>query len=647
MTKNDQPTGREEARDLAEASRETEWTSPSFGAELFLGRFRPELVFDFPEQDPADRAEGDAFLAKLERFLKDHVDGAANDRNESVPDEVIQGLVELGAFSMKLPKEYGGLGFSQLNYNRAVAMIASHCASTAVWVSAHQSIGVPQPLRYFGTDEQKQKFLPRLASGELSAFALTEPGVGSDPANMSTTAELSEDGKHWILNGEKLWCTNGLVADILIVMARTPSKMVKGRERKQISAFIVESDTPGFERVNRCHFLGIRAIANGLIRFDNVKIPVENLLGGEGRGLKIALVTLNTGRLTLPAACAGTAKQCLQISRRWAREREQWGAAVGKHEAVGTKLAWMASHTFAMEAVSDYASGLAVRGDVDIRMEAAMAKLFCSEAAETIADMTMQIRAGRGYESEQSLGERGETPFPVERIYRDTRINTIVEGTSEIMRLFIAREALDPHLRKAGALVDPRSSGGEKAKSLVAAALWYPGWYLTRWVAFDRPLPDGVPAELVRHVKFVRTASRRLARSLFHAMVVVGPALERRQVQLGRFVDIGCDLFAMSAAVSRAASRTKDDPRDRSAVELADHFCRTARRRVAASFRAARSNDDRSGVRVARGVLEGRYGWLETGIVTACPEGEPESPAGPPPGAGSREPSSPERAEVS
>ena len=617
---SEQTRSADSSRELAEASRETEWTSASFAAELFLGRFRGDLVLDFPEQDEADRAQGDAFLSRLERFLSERVDASAIDREGKLPDDVLKGLIEMGAFAMKIPREYGGLGLSQWNYNRAVALVASHCASTAVWLSAHQSIGVPQPLKLFGTEQQKKKYLPLLAKGAISGFALTEPEVGSDPANMATTAELSPDGREWILNGEKLWCTNGLVADLLIVMARTPSKVVDGRERKQISAFIVEMDSPGIERAHRCRFLGLRGIENGLLRFHDVRVPRENLLGEEGRGLKIALVTLNTGRLTLPAAAAGAAKQCLQIARRWANERVQWGRPVGQHEAVAAKLAWMASHTFAMEAVSDYASGLSAKGSADIRLEAAMAKLFCSEASWVIADMTLQTRAGRGYENEDSLRERGETPFPVERIFRDARINTIVEGSSDIMRLFIAREALDPHLKKAGALIDPRSTGAQKMQSLAAAAAWYPGWYLATWMPSMASIGRGIPGELSPHLSFARRSAKRLARTLFHAMIANGPALERRQLLLGRFVDIGVDLLAISATVSRAISRRRTVPQDSSPIELADHFCRCARRRIQASFAAVRSHDDRFTRAISRGTLEGKYAWLEEGILRACPE---------------------------
>ncbi|HET9886886.1 MAG TPA: acyl-CoA dehydrogenase family protein, partial [bacterium] len=318
----------------------------------------------------------------------------------------------------------------------------------------------------------------------------------------------------------------------------------------------------------------------------------------------------------------------LQIARRWANERVQWGRPVGQHEAVAAKLAWMASHTFAMEAVSDYASGLSAKGNADIRLEAAIAKLFCSEASWAIADMTLQIRAGRGYENETSLQERGETPFPVERIFRDARINTIVEGSSDIMRLFIAREALDPHLKKAGALIDAHSTRSQKMQSLATAAAWYPGWYLSTWMpSFGAP-GRGVPGELAAHLSFARRSAKRLARTLFHAMVANGPALERRQLLLGRFVDIGVDLLAMSATISRAISRCKSVPQDSTPIELADHFCRCARRRIEASFAGVRSHDDRSARQISRATLEGKYAWLEEGILRSCPEngGTPSSP---------------------
>jgi alkylation response protein AidB-like acyl-CoA dehydrogenase len=464
----------QEARAVAEAARETEWVKPSFVQELFLGRLRLDLINPPPTPDPEAEARADAFLARVEPFLREKVDAEAIERDDHVPAEVIEGLKELGAFGMKIPQEYGGLGLSQRGYNRAISVIGTYCAPLGVWLSAHQSIGVPQPLALFGTEEQKQKYLPRLARDAVSAFALTEPDVGSDPARMGATAEPTEDGEAYILNGEKLWCTNGPVADLMVVMASTPPRREGGR--RGITAFIVEGDMPGVETAYRSTFMGLRGIENGVIRFTNVRVPKENIIWGVGRGLKLALITLNTGRLTIPATSAIAGKWCLRVVREWSATRVQWGAPVGKHDAIAQKIGEIAGLTFAMDAVSDLSARLADSGEFDIRLEAAIAKLYNSEAAWHVIDETMQIRGGRGYETAASLKNRGEAPVPVERLMRDLRINMIFEGSSEIMKLFIAREAVDPHLRHAGALAEPRAPLGAKAGSAIKLGLHMTGW---------------------------------------------------------------------------------------------------------------------------------------------------------------------------
>jgi alkylation response protein AidB-like acyl-CoA dehydrogenase len=607
------------SRDVAETARETDWEKSSFMRACFEGRLRLDLLRQPPpDPDPEQVARAAAFLRRFEAFTREHIDGDAFDRAGWVPDEVLDGLRELGAFGIKIPVEYGGLGLSQRTYARALEVVSSRCASTGAFLSAHQSIGVPQPLMLFGTEAQKRTYLPRIAAGALSAFALTEPDVGSDPAGLSTVARLSDDGTHWTLHGRKLWCTNGPRSELMVVMARTPAREgVRGK--RPITAFLVETAWDGVEVEHLCEFMGLRAISNGVIRFDDVRVPVENMIGREGEGLRIALVTLNTGRLSIPAFCTAAAKVGLHASRTWAAEREQWGQPIGRHEAVSLKLGRMAADAFAIDAAVEVTSAMADSGRLDLRLEAAITKLWHTETSWLRANDAFQVHGGRGYETADSLRARGERPVPIERALRDLRINLVFEGTSEIMRLFIAREAVDLHLQVAGALVDPRAPLPTRAAAALKGALHYAWWYPTRWIGWGWWPRYREFGRLATHLRFVERTSRRLARSIFHAMLRFGGGLERRQAVLGRIVDIGAEAFHMAVVCIEAKRRLDADPADRSPESLADLFCRQSRRRIRGHFREIFRNDDRATRAVALQALEGRYAWLEDGVVLPPP----------------------------
>lgn len=603
----------EQARALAEESRETGWDKPSFAKELFLGRFPLELIHPFPTPTEADETRTRAFLDSVREFLET-VDGSVIERDAQIPDEYVKGLADLGCFGMKIPTEYGGLGMSQVAYNRALMMVTSVHPSLGALLSAHQSIGVPEPLKLAGTPEQKKKFLPRCAAGAISAFLLTEPDVGSDPARLASTATPIDGGQAYELDGVKLWTTNGVVAELLVIMARVPKS--EGR-RGGISAFVVEADSPGITVERRNKFMGLRGIENGVTRLHRVRVPRENLIGSEGDGLKIALTTLNAGRLSIPASATGSSKWVLKIAREWSGERVQWGKPLAEHEAVARKLSFIAATVYALDAVLELSAQMADEGRNDIRIEAALAKLWSSEMACVIADEVMQIRGGRGYETAESLAARGERAVPVEQALRDLRINRIFEGSSEIMRLLIAREAVDAHLAAAGDLAKPDTGLRQKAAAAVGASGFYAKW-LPQLVFGEgqRPRAYHEFGPLAAHLRFIERSSRKLARNTFYGMARWQAKLEQRQGFLGRVVDIGAELFAMSAACVHAESQRAADPVvGQQAYELAEAFCAQATLRVEALFRGLWDNTDASDVQLTRNLLQGRYGWLEAGII--------------------------------
>ncbi|WP_323959604.1 acyl-CoA dehydrogenase [Arthrobacter sp. JZ12] len=598
------------SRQVAEAARETEWNRPSFAKGLFLGRFDISLIHPHPAPGKARYDDGEQFLAKLTTALAG-MDGQVIERDALVPDAYLRQLAELGVFGLKIPREYGGLGLSLAYYGRALMLIATVHPSLGALVSAHQSIGVPEPVRMFGTDEQKREYLPRCAAGAVSAFLLTEPDVGSDPARLSSTAVWDNSDECYVLNGSKLWTTNGVIAELVVVMAKVPPH---DGAPGGITAFVVEADSPGVTVENRNSFMGLRGIENGVTSFENVRIPQAQRLGKEGQGLKIALTTLNTGRLSIPANCAGAGKWSLKIAREWSNARVQWGRPIGKHEAVAKKLAFMAATGFAMEAVFEVSAALADSGQKDVRIEAALAKLWCSEMACRVADELVQVRGGRGYETASSLKARGERAVPAEQQLRDLRINRIFEGSSEIMHLLIAREAVDAHLAAAGDLASPDADLRAKAQAAVGASSFYAAW-LPKLVAGPGldPRSYGEFGRLARQVRYAERASRRLARHTFLGMARWQAQLEHRQVFLARIVDIGAELFAMAATCAHASHLAGGGRKE--AIDLADAFCRQSRLRVEQLFTDLWKNTDDDDTRLARTVLDGQHTWLEEGIL--------------------------------
>jgi hypothetical protein len=431
---------------------------------------------------------------------------------------------------------------------------------------------------------------------------------------VSTTATPTEDGSGYLLNGRKLWTTNGTVADVLVVMAKVPrSEGHKGG----ITAFIVPSDTDGVVVEHRIEFMGLHGIENSQTRYSDVFVPAKNVIGREGLGLKIALATLNTGRLAIPAICAGVCKWATKIAREFASQRVQWGKPIGEHDEPAQRIAFIAATAYGLEAMLDVASRLADEKRNDVRIEAAIAKLYGSEMGWRVIDELMQVCGGRGYETASSLQARGLRGVPVEQVLRDMRVNRIFEGSTEIMHLIIAREAMDQHLHVAGDLMEPDLPLDRKAKALGKAGAFYATWYPKLAVGRGQaPQSYASFGELAGQMRFVERASRKLARSTFYAMARWQAGTEDHGAFLGRIVDIGAELFAISATVVYTQTALREHPeRAAETQELAEAFCNQAQHRTERLFHELWDNVDVPNHRLALDVLKGRHAWLEEGII--------------------------------
>ena len=562
-----------------------------FAKGLFQGHFVADWVMPYPRIPAAQQPELDETLTDLRQFLDEHLDPAEIDRKADIPRSVIDGLGRVGVLGMTAPKEYGGRGFSQMANCKILEEIGRRCASTSVFVNAHHSIGI-RALLLFGTHEQKQRWLPKLSTGEqLGAFALTEKEAGSDAANVQMQARPSEDGSHFIVNGEKRYITNAAIADVLTVMARTP---VPGSDKTAITAFLVTPDMPGFEMLEaRMPKMGIRGTATGRFALRNVKVPKENILGPYGKGLKVALTVLDFGRTTFGACCTGAAKTCLRLAIEHANTRKQFNKTLGNFHLVQKKIARIAADAYAMDAMTTITAALIDRGLEDYMLETAMLKVFTTERLWECINDVFQIYGGSAYFVDR----------PLERMMRDARINQIGEGANEVLTSFIA-------------LVGMRGPGMEfkeiydtmmkPTRERGFAKAWTAGKHRLGATVRVPEIPVRSP-ELRWFANQLGRLIRRFNVAVNRALITYREPILDMQLVQERIANAAMDLLASACVLSRQDAEIQFAQRNGSSSTpeqcAAELFLRQSFRRIRHFLAGLTDNEDKSVLATANSIL--------------------------------------------
>ena len=600
----------------------------SFMAGLYAGEPNFSLLLT-QDESAEQKAAWKEFRPRLEHFLVHHVDPDEIERTAKIPDAVISGLFSIGAFAMKIPREYGGLGFSYQNYGRALVLIAGWSNILALTVAVPQSIGIAMPVLLFGSEEQKRRYLPLVAREAVSAFALTEPLTGSDAANIRTEAVLGADGQY-VVNGEKLWCTNAPIARYITLIARVPARhgnqggrsiwtpVVEGKDAEQSihTAFILDMKTPGVGIRQRCQFEGCRGIENAHIMLSDVRIPASNVIGEVGRGLKYALTILNVGRaISIPAICLGMAKQAWQPTLDRANSRITFQRPLAERQTQQMRVGRMAARLFAMEALASAIWRMADEHRYDVRIEAAIAKIFCSETTIQFLKDAQTIFGGMGYETADSKRVRGEPAFGIEQLVRDAEMYRIGEGATDVLRPFVAREALNLHLEQARNYFDEQIPALRRLVEIARLIAFYVPWYARRWMSGRLPSQARFQHPIVRsQLRFVERASRRLARAVFYAMLFFRQALQDDQGRQNRIEAVGEDLLLI-AVISLHAEEQQRKAEQTNAWDLAGSLFGEARSRIKQQIRELILNHDSSLTAVGRKTLNGAYPSLSQGII--------------------------------